>query len=120
MVWPSGMGGAANGGAGNVRGGVGTGETAEISLTALSAMKLWSAMSLPKRSNASPAGGGGGGGAARGSGGRSSGSGDGIGARDMSGGGGGGVSAGGGVAGSEGSPAPVSTAPGGGVVVTST
>ena len=57
MVWPSGMGGAANGGAGNVRGGVGTGETAEISLTALSAMKLWSAMSLPKRSNASPAGG---------------------------------------------------------------
>ena len=122
MVWPSGMGGAANGGAGNVRGGVGTGETAEISLTALSAMKLWSAMSLPKRSNASPAGGGGGGGAVRGSagGGRSSGSGDGIGARAISGCGGGGVSAGGGVAGSAGSPAPVSTAPGGGVVVTST
>ena len=121
MVWPSGMGGAANGGAGNVRGGVGTGETAEISLTALSAMKLWSAISLPKRSNASPAGGGGGG-AVRGSagGGRSNGSGDGIGARAISGGGGGGVSAGGGVAGSEGSPAPVSTAPGGGVVVTST
>ena len=107
MVWPSGMGGAAKGGAGNVRGGVGTGETAEISLTALSAMKLWSAISLPKRSR-SPAGGGGGGG-----GGRSSGSGDGIGARAISGGGGG-------VAGSEGSPAPVSTAPGGGVVVTST
>ena len=82
------MGGAAKGGAGNVRGGVGTGETAEISLTALSAMKLWSAMSLPKRSNASPAGGGGGG-AVRGSagGGRSNGSGDGIGARAISGGG---------------------------------
>ena len=110
MVWPSGMGGAAKGGAGNVRGGVGTGETAEISLTALSAMKLWSAMSLPKRSTG---GSGGGGSAVRGSasGGRSNGSGEGIGARDISGGGGGGVS---------GSPAPVSTAPGGGVVVTST